>query len=204
MQSGKQTFLTVFLSNKVTATPLLKRALFYSTAKLYVVISLIVKYDGQLQQEGQEHVFYAHTTSSDPLMAGGKLELVEVIKAIVMIPTYVLVANLCEGDRSAQDRLPKAPRMGQTREWETTEAHTEHAGSSFPMQGSSICNTSSSGILLGSTTNAEGTCCTRQPGTSITYIWGPSAKPTKSKESFTFLSVEAGFNEGLDNRYGLI
>lgn len=132
MQSGKQTFLTVFLSNKVTATPLLKRALFYSTEKLYVIISFIVEYDGQLQQEGQEHVFYTHTTNPDPPMAGGKLGLVEVIKVIVMIPTCVLVANLCEDNLSAQDKLPKASCMGQTREWETTEARVEHAGSSFP------------------------------------------------------------------------
>lgn len=65
-------------------------------------------------------------------MAGGKLVLVEVTKVTVMIPTYVLVAILCEGNHSAQDRIPKASCMGQTREWETTEAHVEHAGSSFP------------------------------------------------------------------------
>lgn len=34
-------------------------------------------------------------------------------------------------------------------------------------------------------------------------IRGPSAKHTKSKESFTFISVEVGFNNGLDNRFNL-
>lgn len=58
------------------------------------------KYDGQLQQEGKEHVFYTHTTGSDPPMAGGKLVPVEAIKVIMMIPTYVCRRRLCPGQAS--------------------------------------------------------------------------------------------------------